>query len=347
MLEDNCTMSDLTSRQKRDAFSIASTVLSIAGMGIIAFLFVFWLRRDGAVNRAGYVLATISVVLFAVICLRFIPEWMNFWRRGEAPNTNVNGIGISLAMRLFLSVVVADIIVLLLVCLLRHMIGQAPTLWDGILFWNWLDTGCYLTIADSWYVPPGFPGELCIVFFPGYPIAIMLFKVLLRNTMVSALLVSSLCHSLSAIALYKLLLLDYPKEIARRIIKYLIILPAAFFFSAPMSESLFFLLSVSCFYYARKGKWLVASVLGCLCAFTRSVGVLVFAAVFIEWFSVFRFIRNNGERSVAHIGGLFSLALIPMGLAAYLLINKSVTGNAFTFMEFQSGHWGQCFGLFF
>ena len=71
------------------------------------------------------------------------------------------------------------------------------------------------------------------------------------------MIISGLCFAGAGAMLYRLIRLDYSHEIAVRTLKFLCILPGAFFFASPMSESLFLLLSVSCFYYLREktGSW--------------------------------------------------------------------------------------------
>ena len=42
-----------------------------------------------------------------------------------------------------------------------------------------------------------------------------------------------------------------------------------------------------------------------------------------------------------------ALLLIPLGLFGYLMVNKEVTGDAFTFLRYQREHWSQSMGFFF
>ena len=50
-----------------------------------------------------------------------------------------------------------------------------------------------------------------------------------------------------------------------------------------MTESLFLLCSLLCVYLVRKKHYLWGCLFGALAAFTRSVGVLLLAFVFVEW----------------------------------------------------------------
>jgi 4-amino-4-deoxy-L-arabinose transferase-like glycosyltransferase len=66
------------------------------------------------------------------------------------------------------------------------------------------------------------------VFLPFYPLLIKLFALIFKNYMLSALIVSNLSYALAAYYLYKLVLLDYPKEDAIRAVFYFSIFPTAY-----------------------------------------------------------------------------------------------------------------------
>ena len=89
-------------------------------------------------------------------------------------------------------------------------------------------------------------------------------------------------------------------------------------------------------------------VLGALAAFTRSLGMglLVPACYTI----VTELIAQSGEEAPSMRRRLCQaccLILIPAGFGAYCLVCKSVSGDAFKFLEYQREHWGQQAGLFF
>jgi hypothetical protein len=52
-------------------------------------------------------------------------------------------------------------------------------------------------------------------------------------------------------------------------------------------------------------------------------------------------------RKSVRIAECASLLLVPLGFAAYLLINQQVAGNPFQFLIYQSEHWHQNLGMFF
>jgi len=87
------------------------------------------------------------------------------------------------------------------------------------------------------------------------------------------------------ILLYRLISLDFDREIARRTLVALAFFPTALFFSAVYTESLFLLLIVASLYAARQEQWFAAGLYGMLAALTRSQGVLLllpFAVLFVQ-----------------------------------------------------------------
>ena len=135
--------------------------------------------------------------------------------------------------------------------------------------------------------------------------------------------------------------LDHDEGTALRTIVFLCLIPGAFFFTAPMSESFFLLLSSACLYSARKEKWLLAGDFGALASFTRSLGLMLFVPLFMEMVTSLLHGRRRAWRAAA------ALALVPMGFAAYCVINYYVAGNPFQFLVYQKNHWYQELGLFF
>ena len=57
-------------------------LISAGGIAVLAAIFALWC---GGVrySAAGMTAAVISAVLFALVCLRFVPKWVDTWRDGE------------------------------------------------------------------------------------------------------------------------------------------------------------------------------------------------------------------------------------------------------------------------
>lgn len=215
--------------------------------------------------------------------------------------------------------------------------------------WTHSDSASYLGIAEHWYVTEGDP-RFHIVFFPLYPCVIWLFNLIVNNTLVSAMLVSTLASVFAAIFIYEAAAVDMQRDGALRAVKYMFVFPAAFFLTAPMSEALFIMLSAAAVYFTRKKRYFWACVAAALSGFTRSVGGLLI--VFIAWeiiediVSACRMGTIKQEKRTL-IRNALCLLIVPLGLIGYLYINYAVTGDAFKFMQYQKEHWSQGFGFFF
>ena len=215
--------------------------------------------------------------------------------------------------------------------------------------WLRTDSPSYLGIAENWYVTEGDP-RFHIVFFPLYPIFIRLFNYLTGDSFASAMVVSNLCAMVSAILVYEVAALDHDRETALRAVKFTFLSPAAFFFAAPMTESLFLTCCLAAVLCVRKKKYLFGCLFAALAAFTRSLGALLLAFVFIEWLQDVleaRRLETLKENRKTFTLRFLCMFLVPLGLLGYIYINYAVTGDPFRFMQYQREHWNQGFGLFF
>ncbi len=216
-------------------------------------------------------------------------------------------------------------------------------------FWYRWDTPHYLFIAENWYVPSG-EEQVFIVFFPLYPIALRFLGMLIGDYYISGILISNISLVIALYFLYKLIEIDFEEDIALHSVKYVLIFPVSFFMSIVYTESLYLLLVVLTFYYLRKNIWFLAGIFGFLASLTRNMGVLLMVPAIIEYV-----VSVNGIKSKKSIDFKSALKrlrwqwvyilLIPSGTLIYIIINKSVTGDWFAFIEYQKDHWSQNFGL--
>ncbi len=209
------------------------------------------------------------------------------------------------------------------------------------------DVNHYLKISENWYVASG-NDRLLIVFFPMFPILIHAFNLIFNNSFLSAQLINTVLSCFSAGMLYKLLrtCLSERKSFLASLI--FLLLPGSVFMNSPMTEPLFMLLSCCCLYFAQKKNYLLAGLFAAFAGFTRSVGILLAVPIAIEGIQE-TVHRIKLKKRVA--GNIFSLLggllLSTFGTLAYLGINKTVTGNAFMFSEYQKLNWNQSIGFFF
>ena len=223
---------------------------------------------------------------------------------------------------------------------------------------NWVrwDAPHYIQIAEEWYSNVG-DDALMIVFYPLYPALMRLLSLTGLSATASGFWISNACLLGSGFAMHALVRHDRGEAAAARAVWLMMFNPLALFFSIPYSESLFFLLCVLTALAARKKRYLLAVLFGALCSATRSLGILVAPVVFFSmlqdaWqqYSLARG-ADARRRDPAFLGraALCVVRVLPvtLGLIAYLLINYQVTGNALTFLTYQSEHWSQNFGSLF
>lgn len=342
------------------AYGGVECVISGCGILVLAAAYLYWFVAEDA-GPVGRLAALLSIALFIWMCLRFVPVWVSAWRvNGLEVQADAERESAAELLKIFALLLLFCLGMTLLVWLIRLLQGHSESYYESLFYWTYTDSHHYIDIARDGYISaadvPGlietgvFADESAamdrlvqLVFLPGYPAAIGLMYLLVRDYVAAAFLVSALSFSGAGCLLYKLFRLDFGRETARRAIVFLCALPGSFFFAAPMSESLFLLCSAGCVYLVRRGKYGLGCLLGAYAAFTRSLGLMLFVPVFFELVNAY--LRGGKRRGT--LACFFWLLLIPAGFGAYCYINYRVSGDPFKYMEYQSEHWGQNFGFFF
>lgn len=211
--------------------------------------------------------------------------------------------------------------------------------WANARSHGW-DTQWYTDIARRGYGWQKSVGTSPSAFFPLYPILIRLGVILTHRSYLGVALVLSNVSFLGAIGyLWRLARWEYDAEIAGRTVLYIAVFPTALFFFAGYTESLFLLCTVSSFYHLRRREWMLAGALGALASATRVTGILLLVPYVYEYarYSNFSWRKLDPQ-------GLAGLALIPVGLLAFMLYLWHTVGDAFAFGHFQSA-WQKVFTL--
>jgi len=183
-----------------------------------------------------------------------------------------------------------------------------PWLWSRANF----DGIHYLDIARKGY------GIYQQAFFPLYPKLIeALTPIFNGRNLMAGLFISIVSLFFALLIFYKLIRLDYQKSIARRAIIYLLIFPTAFYFAAVYTESLFLMLVLASFYFARARHWWLAGIFGLLATSTRLPGVFLFPALLVElWLQAD--LQKSKQNRQYFISNLIPLLFIPIGLFGYM-----------------------------
>lgn len=164
----------------------------------------------------------------------------------------------------------------------RSLQADLPGRWGGVANW-WLnpwttyDSEYYLRIARQGY------DAVTSTFFPLFPILLKLGGGSEIGMAVVGVVISNICFLAALYVLYKLTEIDYGEKTATASVWLLAFFPTTAFFSAVYTESLFLLLLLLSLYAARRRGWLIAGLLGFLAALTRNPGVLIFAALGLEY----------------------------------------------------------------
>jgi hypothetical protein len=188
--------------------------------------------------------------------------------------------------------------------------------WDGA----W-----YLRIADSGYAG----SDVRAAFFPLYPLLVRAVAAPFGASP-AALLVAAYAVALAAflaalVLLHRLVSLELGRPLAQPALLLLAVFPAAVFFGAPYSESLFLMLAVGAFYAARTERWAWAGAAAAGAAATRSAGVLLLLPLAMLWWTS----RPRRARDAAW------LLLVLLGPAAYAAFLGLAEGDAWRFLDVQ------------
>lgn len=205
-----------------------------------------------------------------------------------------------------------------------HYVVNNPI--TGFLLYPWanFDGVYYLIIAGGGYSVDNSG------FFPLFPFLIRVFSLnspaFSLQQFLSALILGSTFTFIGLVFFEKLIKIDYKKEISIQSIIFLLLFPTSFFLATIYSETLFFLLLMLSFYFARKKNWFLASVFAMLLTATRLVGIAIIPALIFEFFVQNKTLVNKK---------IISLLLSPLGILYYAWFNFDKFGNPLQFIEAQ------------
>ncbi len=221
----------------------------------------------------------------------------------------------------------------------------------GKLFDNWIkwDAQHYIRIGEGYtsYIEEGeYP---TIVFFPLYPYLLKFLRYFIPNAAASGLIISALLSSFACVYMYKLVCLDYSRNIAKTAVLLMCLFPFGFFYSAIMSESAFLLTSIMTLYYVRKGRWNVAGLCGFFATLSRSLGVFLVVPAAIHLIEENKLLGNIKDKKVwiKTIKEGAWLLLLPLAMLFYLYINFDISGDPLYFLKMEEKFWHQVSQPFF
>jgi len=219
---------------------------------------------------------------------------------------------------------------------------------DGLMqslepLWTHWDTRHYIGIAQEWYTSVG-DERLRLVFFPLYPLLMRLLSMITgANAFYSGVLISLACSAAASALLYDLAYMHFGGDEAGLSLAYFLLSPLSVFLCCVYTESLFICLTLAAVCLLRRGHPYLAAVFGMLSAFTRMPGVIVAGMMIIAFIGK---IPEKKVNSRTLLACLAQVAIVFGGFAAYLAVNKAVTGDAFAYLTYQRENWYQQPGSF-
>lgn len=319
-------------------------------LAALAVVFISWWNKTPPASLPAAFSCLIATALFALLGIRFIPRWIESWSGYEDKSNGEEKTSFKTYLKIFGIFLLTRVVILALSMLFDLAVrGIKDPYVSFYNIWTGSDACHYIDIAENWYRSTGsIDGIVRLVFLPFFPILIRGLGYFTKNYFISGIVLSQVFFSLAGCVFYKLARFDFDHRGAMRALRYLAILPGGIFYAAPMSDSLFLLLSISCIYFTRRKDYMIAAIFGGLAAFTRSLGLTLLAPVMFELISdtIYEVKSKNFSpaRAIIHF---ISLLIIPLGFSFYLLINYRISGNPFQYTIYLKEHWDQSFGLFF
>jgi hypothetical protein len=223
-----------------------------------------------------------------------------------------------------------------------HAVEQlSPASYPFLNVWSRWDGSWYHDIAKNGYSFRA-AEQSNTAFFPMYPLLMNVVYVFVpghedTSYFLAGWIVSNAALLLALFYLFLLVRIDFDHHTAARTVLYLLVCPSTLFLSAVYSESVFLAVTVAAFYYARKGQWVLAGLLGGAATVTRSPGFLLAAPLLLEYF------RQRGFRWREIRPDIAALLLIPAPLILHMLYLKQRVGNVMAISDAQAA-WGGAWG---
>ena len=207
------------------------------------------------------------------------------------------------------------------------------------------DVNWYLGIAEQGYEQIPFNADVPRnwAFFPLFPMLVRAASYVTGEFVITGMALSHICFFLALFLLHRVsLLFGLSAADADRSLFYLAVFPTSYFFSLPLPESLFLMLTVASFYFAKSERWWLAGLCGAFASATRTTGVLLLPALAVLYWEMYRpFVSLRALRK-----DVLALLVIPAGLVSFMIYLYVITGNALAFKGAQAA-WGRKLGFFF
>jgi len=191
------------------------------------------------------------------------------------------------------------------------------------------DASWYATIAEHGYDAGPFDARAQHnwAFFPLQPLLWRVASAATGEFALTGIALANLSFLIALVVVHRTTLaLAFAPPTADRTVLALALFPASYFFALPWTESLFLLLSASCFLAALRERWWLAGILAALASITRMNGLFLLAALAVLLWQA----RDRTPR-IAWL----ALVLAPLAFLGFAAHLYAVTGDALAFVHIQ------------
>jgi hypothetical protein len=156
-----------------------------------------------------------------------------------------------------------------------------PGGWEGVASW-WVNP--WTTYDSEWFLQIAVQGyqSHTTSFFPLYPWLLRLFGPDPIHMAIGGILLSHISFFIALLLIYRLTALEWDENVAKTTVWLVALSPAAPYFGAVYTESLFMALLAATFLAVRCQRWWLAGLFGGLAALLRNPGFLIAGALFLE-----------------------------------------------------------------
>jgi hypothetical protein len=181
--------------------------------------------------------------------------------------------------------------------------------------WQRFDTNWYISIAERGY--GAIPSD--IHFPPLYPGLIYLFRIVFRDSLVAAMVVSGSAGLICLKLLYDLFLgWGGDNKAATHGLMYFLVFPASFFLFGAYTEGLFILAAILALESLRRSQWIYAGVWVSCATLIRLQGLALFLPVlYCLW---------KYRHTINRYRALLCLGVAALGIVAYLILRAAIAG---------------------
>ncbi len=342
--------------------NVVKGVFIVVPLAVLCLLYGLWLVMDTPLYVESMILGGATLLMFALLFIQLVPRMFDFVMGADpeqlTPSVQRKStIGIRELLRLVFLLAIGRCIYMLGAFLWSlYLHGYTETVFEIQHIWaDHLYAGRIISIANKGYAvdTADLAGKYYNLLFPPfYSFIVRMLSPFYLSSIRAAFFVSNINAILSGVILYLLILHDYDRRSAVRALWYYTVLPPSFLLTCTIPASTFLLLSLLSVYCARKEYFVVSSLLGAMAALTERVGIVLVIPLLMEFLHA----MTKEYRSLKEVTWRFylkkgligaSFILVPLGFITYLLINRLVGDNFFTYVEYLEELYSSRFALFY